>query len=144
MNEIRDWLWIGKYRETTNRRLLEAQGIEAMLLLAELVEHPTIRSVYLPVEDGEPLPVHYLEEGVAFLRETAVSRKKTLVACGAGISRSATFCVAALKEIEGLDLLSAYRVVKQAHPATLPHFKLWQSLCDYYQEDVPWRQTLSS
>jgi hypothetical protein len=46
--------------------------------------------------------------------------------------------VAALKEIEGLSLRQAIQIVKQAHPDSMPHFKLWQTLCDYYNEAVPW------
>ena len=56
MDKIRPWLYIGKYRETLDGRYLSAHNITAMLLLAELVEHPGITSLYLAVEDGEPLP----------------------------------------------------------------------------------------
>ena len=104
MNEIRPWLCIGKYRETNDLYLLQEQEVQSMLLLAALVEQPDIQTLYLPVEDGELLPTHHLEQGVLFLKSMENSQQRTLVACGAGISRSATFCVAALKEIEGLDL----------------------------------------
>src|SRR5688572_12218994 len=42
MDRIRPWLYFGKYRETLNRRLLAVNQIEAMLQLAELVEHPLV------------------------------------------------------------------------------------------------------
>lgn len=61
MNRIRPWLYIGKYRETLNRRLLAVNQIQAMLLLAEPVEHPGITSLYLPVEDFAPIqPDHIM------------------------------------------------------------------------------------
>jgi protein-tyrosine phosphatase len=109
-----------------------------MLLLAELVEHPGITSLYLAVEDGEPLPSEMLAQGVEFVKAQKEAGQTVLVACGAGISRSASFAVATLKEIEGLSLREAIHTVKQAHPDSLPHYKLWQSLCDYYSEAVPW------
>ena len=109
-----------------------------MLLLAELVEHPGIMSLYLAVEDGEPLPREMLAQGVEFMKAQKAAGQTILVACGAGISRSATFAVAALKEIEGIGLREAMHIVKQAHPESMPHFHLWQSLCDYYNEAVPW------
>ncbi len=59
------------------------------------------------------------------------------MACGAGISRSATFAVAVLKETEGLSLLEAVQTVKKYHPESLPHPALWESLCAYYGEEVP-------
>ena len=65
--------------------------------------------------------------------------RNVLIACGAGISRSAAFAVAALKEVEQLSLLDAFRVVRQHHPQALPHPAIWESLCTYYQEVVPFR-----
>jgi protein-tyrosine phosphatase len=119
-------------------QLLAAHNITAMLLLAELVEHPGITSLYLAVEDGEPLPSEMLAKGIEFVTAQKQAGQTVLVACGAGISRSATFAVAALKEIESLSLREAIYIVKQAHPDSMPHFKLWQTLCDYYNEAVPW------
>jgi protein-tyrosine phosphatase len=140
MNQIREWLYIGKYRETKDVRLLKQHDISAMLLLAELVRHPGIESLYVAVEDGEPLPFDLLRQGVNFAIGQQQQGEKTLVACGAGISRSASFAIAALKEIEDLSLMEAYQIVKAAHPDTMPHFQLWNSLCAYYDEPIPWRE----
>jgi protein-tyrosine phosphatase len=109
-----------------------------MLLLAELVEHPGITSLYLAVEDGEPLPQEILAQGVEFVKAQQAAGQTILVACGAGISRSASFAAAALKEIEGIGLREAIRIVKQGHPDSMPHYKLWQFLCNYYNETILW------
>ena len=137
MDRIRPWLYIGKYRETLNRRLLIANQIEAMLQLAEAVDQPGIASLYLPVEDFEPLPPDLLSRGVEFVRAEKCKGHRVLVACGAGINRSAAFCVAVLKEEEGLGLLEALRAVREKHSEALPHPPVWESLCRYYQEDAP-------
>ena len=55
MDEIRSWLYIGKYRDTLNKAYLEAKSIQAMLQLAEKVDQVGITSLYLPVEDIEPI-----------------------------------------------------------------------------------------
>jgi hypothetical protein len=137
MNSIRNWLYIGKYRDTLDARLLAEHKIGAMLQLAEAVKHPDIESLYLPVEDGLPLAHRYLQQGIDFtLRQKRLGRS-VLVACGAGMSRSATFAVAALKDGEGLGLLAALRDVKRHHPDTMIHPALWKSLCAFYQEDIP-------
>lgn len=138
MNQIRPWLFIGKYRETVDYRLLKARNISAMLLLAELVEHEGIHSCYLAVEDGEPILVNKLKKGVEFVVTQKQQGDVILIACGAGISRSTAFAIAALKEIEGLTLLEAFHQVKQAHPEAMPHMALWDSLCQYYDEPIPW------
>jgi len=137
MDRIRPWLYIGKYRETLNRRLLIANQIEAMLQLAEAVDQPGITSLYLPVEDFEPIPPDLLSRGVEFVRAEKRKGHRVLVACGAGINRSAAFCVAVLREEEGLGLLEALRAVREKHAEALPHPPVWESLCRYYQEDVP-------
>ena len=143
MDAIRPWLYIGKYRETRQPAWLQEEKITAMLLLAELVEHDGITSCYLAVEDGEPLPEVMLTSGIDFIRHHHQLGETILVACGAGISRSAIYAIAALKEIEGLSLWAAFCVVKQAHHESLPHFALWNSLCNYYGETVPWTDILA-
>ncbi len=142
MNQIRSWLYVGKYRDTLDLHLLAANQIGAMLQLAELVEQPGMTTLYLPVEDGVPLPFDLLHRGVNFVVANKEENKRVLIACGAGISRSAAFAVAALKETEGLDLLDALRAVTQRHPEAMPHMALWESLCAYYDEDIPFFDTL--
>lgn len=140
MNQIRPWLYIGKYRETKDYQYLCRHNIGAMLLLAEMVEQPGITSLYLPVEDGKPLPLDLLQEGLSFIQQQHKQGKVVLVACGAGISRSGSYTIAALKESENLSLLEAFQQVQQLHPDTMPHYRLWQSLCEYYGESVPWTE----
>ena len=135
MDRIRPWLYIGKYSDTLNVHLLSRYNIKAMLQLAELVEHPGITSLYLDVEDGEPLSRDLLRVGIDFVIAQKQQGHNVLVSCGAGISRSAAFAIAALKEIEGMSLLEAFLAVKQAHPQTLPHPTVWESVCHYYGED---------
>ncbi len=132
MNLIRDWLYIGKFRDTRDSVLLNMHNIGAMLQLAGESEQPGIVTLYMPVEDGELLPAGKLEQGVAFVREQKAARKRVLIACGAGISRSSTFVMAALMEEEKLDMFDAYRIVCAHHPDALPHPALCKSLAEHY------------
>ena len=134
MHRIRPWLLIGNYRETLDQNLLAANQIGALLHLAAPVRPPGITSRYLPVEDGEPLDLAMLQQGVAFVLAQRAAGSAVLVACGAGISRSTSFAIAALKEAEGLSLIDAARIVRRAHPDGMPHPVLWDSLCAYYGE----------
>jgi predicted protein tyrosine phosphatase len=136
MDEIRPWLYIGKYRETLQASYLRSKSIQAMLQLADKVEQPGITSLYLPVEDYAPLKFRHLEEGLAFIHEQKELGHNILVACGAGINRSSTFCTAALKAEEGLSLLDAFKEVKKKHPESMPHEPVWISLCNYYGEKI--------
>lgn len=136
MDQIRQWLFIGKYRETLNKAYLDQKSIRAMLLLAEPVEQPEIVSLYLPVADVAPVSHKHLRQGVDFINEQRHVGNRVLVACGAGINRSAAFSVAALKEAEGLGLFDALKEVKRCHPESMPHEPVWISLCNYYGEQT--------
>ena len=138
MDEIRPWLYIGSVRDTSNKSYLAHRSIQAMLQLAAYVEQPHIEILYLPVEDFAPLDFDLLKKGVAFIREQKELEHRILVACGAGINRSSSFCTAALKEEEGLSLFDAFKEVKRKHPESMPHQPVWESLCQYYGETTPY------
>ncbi|CAN5833956.1 hypothetical protein BH10CHL1_BH10CHL1_14420 [soil metagenome] len=137
LNTIRPWLSIGDYLATRNLVLLQANQIGAILQLAEQVNHPQIITCYLPVEDGIALSPDLLRQGVDFVLAQQRQGQHVIIACGAGISRSAIFATAALKETEDITLLEAVQSVKLYHPDTLPHMALWASLCTYYHEAIP-------
>lgn len=134
MIPVRPWLLIGRHRETLDQELMERAGVGALLHLAAPVEPPGVVTLHLPIEDGEPIDGEELRRGVAFVLAQREAGRQVLVACGAGISRSTAFAIAALKEAEGLPLLVAAQEVRRAHPNGLPHMALWSSLCMHYQE----------
>ncbi len=136
MYKIRDWLYIGKYSETRNLSLLNQLAITSMLQLADYVPQPDIESRFLNVADGEPLPTILLERGLSFLREQKAQNKTILVACGAGISRSSTFALAFLMEVENLTLLESYGEIYKNHPNAEPHPALIKSLYAYLGQEV--------
>ena len=142
MDAVRPWLYVGRHREARDVSLLSANRIGAVLQLAEPVAYDTIRSLYLPVEDGVSIPAPLLRQGMAFVLSAHAEGLRVLIACGAGISRSAGFAVAALKEAEGLGLLAALEQVHRCHAEALPHPAIWESLCAYYDEPVPIREML--
>ena len=142
MDEIRPWLYIGKFRDTLSKPYLEAKSIQAMLQLAEKVEQPGITSLFLPVQDLEPIPSDFLKQGTEFILDEKQKGHRVLVACGAGINRSSAFCTAALIEFEGLSLMDAFKEVKKNHPESMPHQPVWESLCRYYVEIIPYLEIM--
>ncbi len=138
MYRIRDWLYIGKWSETQDLRLLQQVGIGAMLQLAGPVEQPNIISLYLPVEDGAPLPSSFIQQGLDFLQTHIAAQRRVLTACSAGISRSTTFAIAVLVAQEALSPWDAYRAILEHHPAALPNPHLFRSLLKFYDIDTPY------
>ncbi|HNB35876.1 MAG TPA: dual specificity protein phosphatase [Anaerolineales bacterium] len=142
MDEIRPWLFIGRYRDTLYKEALDQKSIQAMLQMAELVEHPGIESLFLHVEDMDAIPAKMIEKGILFLHEQVGQGHNILISCGAGINRSTAYCVIALKEIEGLGLFEAFKEVLRHHPEALPNLPVWESLCEYYDEEVPYLEVM--
>lgn len=134
MYKIREWLYIGSYRDSINLELLEQNQIGAILQLADTVTPTDITVKSLIIPDGVPVKQEILSEGIAFIREQKANHKKVLVGCGAGISRSVTFALGSLKEEEGGTLPENYFKIRESHPDALPHISLWQSLNQYYGE----------
>ena len=142
MDQIRPWLFIGSYRDTKHLAYLQFKSISAMLQLAERVEQPEIVSLYLPVEDLAPISGAHIRQGLDFIREQKEKGNRILVACGAGMNRSSAFSAAALKEAESLTLFEAFKEVKRCHPESMPHQPVWDSLCEYYRESIPYLQVM--
>ena len=142
MDQIRPWLFIGGYRDTKHLAYLQFKSITAMLQLAERVEQPEIVSLYLPVEDLAPISSTHIRQGLDFIREQKDKGHRILVACGAGMNRSSAFSAAALKEAESLTLFEAFKEVKRCHPESMPHQPVWDSLCEYYKESIPYLEVM--
>jgi protein-tyrosine phosphatase len=138
MDEIRPWLYIGKYRDTLDKNYLDSKSIKAMLQLADRVEQAGIKSLFLPVEDAGPTSSVLIKQGVDFILMEKEKGHNILVACGAGINRSTAFCMATLKEVEGLSLLDAFKDIKSRHSESMPHEPVWESFCRYYNESTPY------
>jgi protein-tyrosine phosphatase len=136
MFKIRDWLYIGKYSQIRSKSNLDAHEIGALLSLAEPVGHDGIETLYLNVTDGEPVDYEKIAAGVKFVRDQKAAGKKVVVACGAGISRSVLFSMAALMEEEDLGLFESYREIYQQYRAAQPHDNLVISLAGYHGHEM--------
>lgn len=144
MDEIRPWLYIGIYRDALNPRFMEDYSIQAMIHLAENVTLPGVHSLFLQVEDLGSIPADHIETAVHFIKDNLSQNRNILITCGAGINRSTAFCVVALKEVEGLGLLEAYKEVRKRHRDALPNKYVWESLCEYYDEKVPYLEIMKA
>jgi protein-tyrosine phosphatase len=142
MDEIRPWLFIGDYEDTRNKPRLDTHSIRSVLQLEAAIRLPDIHLLYIPVRDFSPIPAAQLKQGVEFVLAEKEKGNKILVACAAGINRSSAFCTATLKEAEGLSLLEAFREVKTRHRIATPNEFVWQSLCQYYHEDVSYVEVM--
>jgi hypothetical protein len=136
MDEIRPWLYIGNYSDTQDKNQLDMKSIRSVLQLAAPVRLPGITALYVPVNDMSPILPEQFKQGVGFALAEKEKGNKILIACAAGINRSSAFCIATLKEAEGLSLFDSFKEVKRYHRHAMPQEVVWTSLCKYYGEDV--------
>lgn len=146
MDWITDTLALGGLHDLADFSALEAEGVEAILQLCghcrEELEVPLpVEHLRLDVEDRRPLPPRALTQGVKFIRRQQLSARRTLVCCGAGMSRSPVFVAAYLYE-EGHDLLAAFRLLREKRPTVRPHRALVRSLVEHYGVEMPPEQLL--
>ncbi len=142
MNKIRDWLYIGNHLDLHD--VIE-KGHDEIDCILNLVENKTTNLesyLFIDIDDGVPINNINLFNGIEFILNQYQQNKKILIACGAGVSRSATFCVLALKEIEKLSLIDALKVVKEKRKKALPHPALWKSVCEAYDEAFNYNEVL--
>jgi len=134
MHRIRDWLYIANYTYTHNDYALQRHQIGAMLQLAISNPSERVKTLYHPVEDGVALTPDELRIGLEFIATHYEADKRVLIACRAGVCRSAVFGIGALMKVENISLPDAYRVVKTHHPDARPFFPPLQSLAEFFDE----------
>jgi len=137
MHQIRDWLFITNYALASNMEYIQKEGFDAMLQFYRPIYIPFVQTQFVELTDGKPISQAYIESGIQFIQTHHDAQEKVLVTCGAGISRSVTMTIAALKVIEGGDLESIYRDVRKRHPDAMPDQVHWDSISTYFGENVP-------
>lgn len=133
IDHVVDGIYISGWRATLHADYLWEAGLTHVLKLYHGVPHfpDHFHTLENALEDGEFIPAETLRQGVDFVLEHINAGQPVLVMCGAGISRSASFVLAALVR-RGYDLRDAYTLLRQKHPQATPHPELWRSLIEHY------------
>ena len=105
--------------------------INVTLDFANLVD-PTIESVQIRVDDAPHANLQvYFDRCADKIHQVNMRRGRTLVHCIAGVSRSATICIAYLMKYQRMTLEQAYHHVKKRRPVIRPNVGFWRQLVDY-------------
>ena len=73
----------------------------------------------------------YLDLCVDHLHSVIQADGRILVHCVAGVSRSASVCIAYLVKYKGKSLKDAYAQVANKRPCIFPNFNFWQHLTEF-------------
>jgi len=131
LREVAHGVYVGN--EGSVRALADAlDGRVGVIRLATASSTPRVVAlVDLPVEDGEPIPDHVIEAAVLHARDIRAAGLPLLLACYAGLSRSASIAYAVLRDM-GVTHAEALRRVRSSaalrqwpHPVTLDSVVRW-------------------
>uniref|UniRef100_A0A8D0H913 Dual specificity protein phosphatase n=1 Tax=Sphenodon punctatus TaxID=8508 RepID=A0A8D0H913_SPHPU len=136
--EILPFLYLGSCYHSSNREVLESLGITAVLNVSSSCPNHFeghFRYKSIPVEDNHMAEISvWFQEAIDFIDSVKNSNGRVLVHCQAGISRSATICLAYLIQSRRVRLEEAFDFVKQRRGVISPNFGFMGQLLQFETE----------
>ncbi|CAI5455935.1 unnamed protein product [Caenorhabditis angaria] len=136
ISEIRPHLFLAGYGCIT-ASALKQYGITNAVDATNLNSKPIsgLEKIEVPVEDTIIQKIsNYFETVVQYVDEVKAKGGKTVIYCGAGVSRSATLTIMYLVISENLPLDQAYYTVNQARRIISPNVGFWRQMIDYEKQ----------
>jgi Leucine-rich repeat (LRR) protein/predicted protein tyrosine phosphatase len=123
--EIAPGVWLGSYMSAHNRHGLRASGVTHILTVATLLKplfpaEFTYHIVRIEDTDDADLSV-FFEECIMFIEQAIGRGSGCLVHCAAGISRSASVCVAYLIAKKRMTAAAGLEAIKEKRPRVCPN-----------------------
>ncbi|MEQ2303101.1 Dual specificity protein phosphatase 4 [Ameca splendens] len=133
--EILPFLYLGSALHASKKEVLDSIGISALLnVSADCPNHfeGTYQYKCIPVEDNhkEDISCWFLE-AIEFIDSVRDSSGRVLVHCQAGISRSATICLAYLMKRKRVRLDEAFEFVRRRRSIISPNFSFMGQLLQF-------------
>jgi len=137
---IDDDLYLGSAAHASQLELLERLGITALLNVSpNCKNHWPDKFEYrtIPVEDNSTADIKaHFNQAIAFINHIKSKNGKILVHCKAGVSRSATLCLAYLISNRKMNLDEAYNEIKQKRRVISPNFNFMGQLLSWQKEQL--------
>lgn len=132
--EISEGVYLGSYRSASNRNGMREKGITHVLSVANL--KPRFPEVFtykiIDVDDVESEDLSpFFNECVEFISAALKTGGHVLVHCSAGVSRSATICLAYLISKKRMNYEAALEHVRSLRPVVCPNSGFIQQLKDF-------------
>ncbi|KAM3873858.1 dual specificity protein phosphatase 4 [Diretmus argenteus] len=133
--EILPFLYLGSALHASKKEVLDAMGISALLnVSADCPNHfeGTYQYKCIPVEDNHKEDISsWFLEAIEFIDSVRDSSGRVLVHCHAGISRSATICLAYLMKRKRVRLDEAFEFVRRRRSIISPNFSFMGQLLQF-------------
>ncbi|MBN3319284.1 DUS4 phosphatase, partial [Atractosteus spatula] len=133
--EILPFLFLGSAYHASRKDMLDAMGISALLNVSSNCPNH-FEGLYqykcIPVEDNHKEDISsWFIEAIEYIDSVKDSNGRVLVHCQAGISRSATICLAYLMKKKRVKLEEAFEFVKQRRSIISPNFSFMGQLLQF-------------
>lgn len=136
--EILPHLYLGSEIHASQKELLQRLGITSIVNVSRNIPNFFEEAFHyksIPVDDTYTADIgRWFEEAAAFIDSVKNSKGRVLVHCQAGISRSATICLAYLISRHQLRLDEAYEYVKKRRSVISPNFNFMGQLLNWESE----------
>ncbi|KPP62645.1 dual specificity protein phosphatase 1-A-like [Scleropages formosus] len=133
--EILPFLYLGSAYHASRKDMLDALGITALInVSANCPNHFEGHYEYksIPVEDNHKADISsWFNEAIEFIDSVKNKGGRVFVHCQAGISRSATICLAYLMRTNRVKLDEAFEFVKQRRSIISPNFSFMGQLLQF-------------
>lgn len=139
MDFVTSMVAVGAMSDALDERDLQVKRIGAVLSLAPAaldasITHHCVREI--KIKDRAGLPFDAISTAVAFISHQVRERRRVLIHCEKGISRSPSIAVCYLHECCGVSIETAISHVKRVRPCADPHPALIASIRDYYGQSL--------
>ncbi|XP_074084342.1 dual specificity protein phosphatase 4 [Macrotis lagotis] len=139
--EILPFLYLGNAQHAAQRETLDTLGITALLNVSlDCPNHFEAHYQYkcIPVEDNHKADIgSWFMDAIEFIDSVHARQGRVLVHCQAGISRSATICLAYLMMKKKVRLEAAFEFVKQRRSVISPNFSFMGQLLQFEAQVLP-------
>ncbi|XP_077466287.1 dual specificity protein phosphatase 1 [Stigmatopora argus] len=133
--EILPFLYLGSAYHASRKDMLDMLGITALInVSANCPNHFEDSFLYksIPVEDNHKADISsWFNEAIEFIDSVRNNGGRVFVHCQAGISRSATICLAYLMRTNRVKLDEAFEFVKQRRSIISPNFSFMGQLLQF-------------
>ncbi|XP_062333860.1 dual specificity protein phosphatase 4 [Osmerus eperlanus] len=133
--EILPFLYLGSALHASRKETLDSLGITALLNVSSNCPNHfegTYQYKCIPVEDNHKEDISsWFLEAIEFIDSVKESSGRVLVHCQAGISRSATICLAYLMMRKRVRLDEAFEFVRQRRSIISPNFSFMGQLLQF-------------
>ncbi|XP_048045793.1 dual specificity protein phosphatase 18 [Megalobrama amblycephala] len=135
--QITDGLYIGNGKTANDSSVISSLNITCIINATQDINSniPTIDYMHVSVsDDPESRLTDHFDAVADKIHQVTEGHGRVLVHCNAGVSRSATLCLAYLMKHRRMTLAEAHALLKAQRPIVRPNSGFWSQLIEYEQK----------